>query len=67
VRIGAYAFSCNRLKRVTVLRQTVSFDGQVFPGNGDLSAAELIISGYEGSNAAIYAVRHRHRLEPLGA
>jgi len=50
-----------------VLRQTVSFDGQVFPGNGDLSAAELIISGYEGSNAAIYAVRHRHRFEPLGA
>lgn len=65
-RIGAYAFSYNRLKRVTVLRHGVSFDEHVFAGNGDWPFAELTISGFEGSNAALYAVRNRHRFEPIG-
>jgi len=55
-----------RLKRVTVLRHGVSFDEHVFAGNGEWPFAELTISGFEGSNAALYAVRNRHRFEPIG-
>lgn len=65
-RIGAYAFSYNRLKRATVLLPAVSLEEHVFMANGERSAADLTISGYEGSNAAIYALRNRHRFEPLG-
>ena len=65
-RIGACAFSYNRLKNVIVLRPAVFFDEHVFTGNGEPTPAELTISGYAGSNAALYAVRNRHRFEPLG-
>jgi|GEM_PF-1982984 hypothetical protein len=64
--IGACAFAYNRLKQVFVLHPAVSFEEQVFKGNGEHPDAELTIFGYEGSSAAAYAARNRHRFELLG-
>jgi len=65
-RIGACAFSCNRLKRVVVLRPGAAFDEHVFSDNGVWTSGELVMAGYEGSNAEVYADRNRHRFEPIG-